>query len=566
MRPAAFLSAQLPVCLMAVLAMAPAWCSGARAQSLPELPGADAPPAADAKPAPAMAETPAAGKPPAKDDAAAAKKQDEPKPFWTTVPPYITPVRSGNMAVPPTGPGYYSFKDVLQHNYREQPPKLPWAPIGVMQNSLFDADFRYLDDPKNTVHDFFDPIKRIHLGNKWLWSLGGEERYQLKNEVANGERLDGRNNPYYSLNRLRLSSDLWYCDELRWYVEFIDAVSSNQALMPLNIDINKGDFLDLFVDVKLAEFKKHPVYVRGGRQELLYGSQRLISPLDWANTRRTFEGAKVFWHGDKFDVDAFWMRPVQILPSRLDTWEVNRQFAGLWTTYRPVDGQWIDAYYLYLDNDLPFPPVPPGGRGGLNVNTVGSRYAGRKDSFLWDFEGMYQFGAVTDNSISAGAATAGVGYWCQRAAWNPTFFIYYDYASGDDDGGRGGTFDQLFPFGHYYFGAADAVGRRNINDLSLHMFVYPTKWIFAGLQGHFFYLDSAKDALYNFQGIPTRKDPTGRAGKHVGEEVDFIINFHLSMHQDVLIGFSQLFPGEFIRNTGSARSPELFYLQYSFRW
>jgi hypothetical protein len=34
----------------------------------------------------------------------------------------------------------------------------------------------------------------------------------------------------------------------------------------------------------------------------------------------------------------------------------------------------------------------------------------------------------------------------------------------------------------------------------------------------------------------------------------------------VLVGFSKLYAGEFIKRTGPGVSPELFYLQYSFRW
>jgi hypothetical protein len=48
--------------------------------------------------------------------------------------------------------------------------------------------------------------------------------------------------------------------------------------------------------VKVATFKEAPAYVRVGRQELLYGSQRLISTLDWANTRRTFQGENLLAH------------------------------------------------------------------------------------------------------------------------------------------------------------------------------------------------------------------------------------------------------------------------------
>ena len=70
---------------------------------------------------------------------------------------------------------------------------------------------------------------------------------------------------------------------------------SARRLTPLPTDVNHTDMLNLFADVKMATIKDGPAYIRVGRQELLYGSQRLISTLDWVNTRRTFQGVKAFW-------------------------------------------------------------------------------------------------------------------------------------------------------------------------------------------------------------------------------------------------------------------------------
>jgi hypothetical protein len=489
------------------------------------------------------------------------------KPFWTTVPHLSPRPRPGNFNIPPAGPGYYSLLDWLRDDYRQGPPKMPWgAPISPCIFPFFDNDFRYLDDPNNTQHDWLDPIKRIHLGDNWLLSLGGEERLRYMNEVSS--RLTGRFNDYL-LERTRLYADLWYRDWFRVYVEFLDAQSFGQELAPLSIDIDRTDLLNAFVDMKLGELKDQPVYVRVGRQELLYGSQRLISPLDWANTQRTFEGAKVFWHSEKLDVDGFWTRPMNVFQNRFDAADANRQFAGFWTTYRPNTSQAIDWYYLYFDADLPLvPKPPPNGRGGQNVNTFGARYVGDYEKrLLWDFEGMWQFGERVNHSISAGAATAGLGWHCVDAPLNPTFWIYYDFASGSDNGvNQGGTFNQLFPFGHYYFGFLDLVARQNIHDLNLHVYAYPTNWIVTGLQNHFFYLDSGRDALYSAGGAVERSSPKGNAGTYVGDEIDFTTNFHLTFHQDILVGYSVLFAGEFIRNTGNPTSPQLFYVQYSYKW
>ena len=53
----------------------------------------------------------------------------------------------------------------------------------------------------------------------------------------------------------------------------------------------------------------------------------------------------------------------------------------------------------------------------------------------------------------------------------------------------------------------------------------------------------------------------------VGQELDLIGNFQLDRHNSVLVGWSKLFSGDFLRQTGpKAVNPEMFYVQYSFRW
>ncbi|GIW82563.1 MAG: hypothetical protein KatS3mg105_4370 [Gemmatales bacterium] len=319
------------------------------------------------------------------------------KPFWATNPP-VTPLPPmGNGIMFPSGPGYYSLRDFLSGQYRANRPKYGYPPISPIPPSFFDADFRYIDDPSDTNYDFFDPIKRMHPNPSWLISTGGDIRIQHKNELSS--RLSGNDN-IYQLFRMRLYGDIWYCDLFRVYAEFINADSGNQDLAPLPIDINRADFLNLFGDLKLWQWRNKPMYFRIGRQELLYGSQRLISPLDWANTRRTFEGIKGFWHGEKFNIDLFWVKPVLVSRNDFDVSDSNQGFAGLWTTYKPRQGHLVDVYYLFLDRARPLPAVPPGGRGGFNVNTVGARYYGRfQNNFLADFEAMYQFGDIANSSI-----------------------------------------------------------------------------------------------------------------------------------------------------------------------
>jgi len=501
-------------------------------------------------------------------------KEDKPKAEecpnpWKTIPPVRLFPKLGDAPVPPKGPGYYSALDWLRDDYREKAPRFPYSPIAAMVPSFFDADFRYLDDPKNEQHHPFDIWHRCHLGCDWLFKTGGEVRWRHMHEV--NSRLTGITNDY-DLLRTRVYGDLWYWDQFRVYVEYLDAHSFNQNLPPLGIDIDRSDLLNLFADVKIAEIDDKPVYVRGGRQEILLGSQRSVSPLDWANTRRTFNGVRAFRQGDKFDLDAFWVQPVVPNASRFDSVDNDQNFAGLWATYRDKPGRFFDLYYLWLDNVTPTAQLGLPGTP-FNVHTLGTRHVGDKDNFLWDVELQFQLGSNGPLDTIAGATTVGGGYHFEDLPLNPTFWVYYDYASGDQNPGAGDnftTFNQLFPFGHYYLGWLDLVGRQNIHDVNAHLLLYPTNWMFLWLQYHHFTLASDRDALYSAGGAALRRDPTGRAGHNVGDELDLILNFHLATNLDVMVGYSHLFAGRFIEETApnaSARqSPELFFVKCSFRW
>ncbi|OWK43129.1 hypothetical protein FRUB_02728 [Fimbriiglobus ruber] len=469
------------------------------------------------------------------------------------VPPVRPLPRPGNFPILPTGPGYYSALDMLTGDYRQAPPKYAYPRISPNIGVYYDADFRYLDDPKNTDTDYADPLKRIRIGDNWLLSTGGELRNRYMSEY--NSRLTANNNNY-DLARARLNADLWYGDSFRVFAEFIGAYSSPQNLAPLPTDINKADFLNLFVDVKIFDLDGKPGYVRVGRQELALGSQRLVSPLDWSNTLRTFQGVRATRTGEDWDADLFWVKPMVLNPNQLDSWDDTQDFAGGYLTYHPTKTSLIDGYYLMLDSRLPTTQLGLT-RGPFTLNTFGSRYAGNQGSFLWDFEGAMQLGTINSTGsrqdVVAGMATAGLGYNFKDVAWNPTLWLYYDYASGGNNGtGTDHTFNQLFPFGHYYLGWTDLVGRQNIQDLNLHLYLYPTPWITLWIQYHHFWLADSTDALYNKSGVAYRRDATGAAGNDVGQEVDFNVNFHLTKHVDIFTGYSYLFGGEFLKKTAGA--------------
>ena len=84
-------------------------------------------------------------------------------------------------SIPPSGPGYYSLSDHITGNKRQGAPVSPYAPYALMTTPAFDMDFRYLEKP-GYEQDFFDPMKRIKLGDDFLLSLGGSFWYRYMRE------------------------------------------------------------------------------------------------------------------------------------------------------------------------------------------------------------------------------------------------------------------------------------------------------------------------------------------------------------------------------------------------
>jgi hypothetical protein len=513
-----------------------------------------------------------------KQDKEREKREPEEKPKelleeWVEQLPYRVLPPLGIWVVEPSGPWFYSLADVFLDRVNFKPPPSPYGRFGLFARPYFDVSLEYLKAKSKATEPIsvFDFMHPLCAGDNWLLSTGGEFRWRYMDQF-NTPLLNNKANTY-DLFRERFYADLWITPAFRIYAEFLSAQTRFQDAPPVPGNQNLTTLLNAFVEAKGGEIAGAPVYARFGRQELLFGSQRLISPLPWINTLRTFDGVRLYRASAKFDFDAFWVQPAfPNSPSATATFlDPNRSFAGAWATYRPNTDTFIDAYYLFLDN-VPTPdhnflgPTPP---SVDTVHTLGSAYRGKKEGFLWDIEQMFQTGQYNNRTILADATTVGGGYHFANVLFHPTLWGYYDYASGSQNptGGRYyTTFNQLFPFSHYYLGWLDLVARQNIQDFNAHLYLYPTKWTRFWLQYHHFELANPHDALYNANGTPIARDPTGTAGSNVGDELEFIVNFHLLSTSDLMMGYSHLFPGLFLLRTGTREPADQVFVQYSLRF
>lgn len=435
-------------------------------------------------------------------------------------------------------------------------------------NLHYDEDWDYLDgEPGSYQPDSFDPIKNIHLGDEWRLSIGGDLRFRLESETNSAFGARRRTQDTFQLYRYLLHFDLKYDDTLRLFLQLGLMHEEDRDFPVRAIDENLGALHQLFLDIKPFGGES-PLTLRVGRQELLYGKQRIISPLDWANTRRRFDAVKLIWEEKNWQLDAFWSRPIPVQRTQFDDWNDRVDFYGAYFTYRGWKQHGLDLFFLGLQDRGD--RVNPNGRmGDVNRFTLGSRFWGK--SGPWDYEALLagQWGHWAGDNIEAWAWLVQGGYTFESVAWQPRIGAGVDWASGDDDPFDGSveTFDQLFPLGHAYLGYSDLFGRQNIQAVNVNVSAWPIpKKVRTYAALHTFWLQSREDALYNVAGIAGRRDPTGSSGRELGHELDLTLLWNLDVHQSVLLGYSHFWADNFIVNSGPDDDPGLFYVQYRYRF
>lgn len=435
-------------------------------------------------------------------------------------------------------------------------------------NLRYDEDFSYLDGEEGSYEkDFWDPIKNIRLNDDWRLSLGGEFRFRLESETNKAFGAANRTNDMFQHYRIFMHADLKYRDDFRLFFQGAMVFDEERDLAPRGIDENKWDVQQLFFDVNVAA-ASCPLTLRVGRQDLQYGKERLVSPLDWASTRRRFDGVKLFARGDTWNVDLWYVKPVVIQRKQRDRFNEHVDFWGAYVTYKGIPRHGLDMYFFAID-DTGNATNPNGKAGDRSIYTLGARFWGKTAGFDYDTELAGQWGRWAGDTVQAWSWSADGGYTFADVAWKPRLGAGFDWASGDEDptDGKVGTFNQLFPLGHAYFGFLDLIGRQNITAVNVNLSAWPIpKKVKARIAYHTFWLDANKDALYNAGGRATRRDVTGNSGTEVGHEIDLTVLWKIDRHSKLLLGYSHFWDSDLIIQTGSSEDPDLFYVQYQYKF
>lgn len=437
-----------------------------------------------------------------------------------------------------------------------KPKKKDKPTCNKSHKGLFYAnDFSYLGNPDYTGQCFGDSFKQLSVGRQGKLDIGGQLRYRYHSEFGMGRQagfsgFQGTQNDF-GLVRARLYANYKMNDRIRLFAEGIYAdIASNDEYLFRPIDVNRGDILNLFADVN---FEKLNTTVRVGRQELLFGDQRLISPLDWANTRRTFEGVRTTTNLGPIKLDTFWTEFVPVSFDEFDEGDSNRLFYGTYATFNGFNNSTVDMYWIGFNNENPGAIT-----NNFHLNTFGGRLFGKtKSNLLYDFEGAFQFGEQNGLGVNHEAYmwTAGLGYKFAKLPWSPVLWGFYDFASGNDAGDADfNRFNQLFPLAHKYLGFIDAVARSNISAPNARLALSPGKKTKVLLWYHYFRADQIDDIIPGVA-VPSNQNFNS---KDFGNELDLFVSHNLTPRTNVGVGYSHFWRGARINGTSDA---DFFYLQ-----
>ena len=419
--------------------------------------------------------------------------------------------------------------------------------------------------------DVFDRVKHIDLsddGDVWV-GFGGrfDTRFEAWDGFGFGATTPG-NQDAFLLTRALAHADLHVGRSLRFFVEGKTAQVLGRDQLPglrRGLDQDSLALQQAFADYYVLSGDENgdgSLRIRAGRQMFLFGTQRFVSPLPWANTLRTWDGISALYRTGPWEVQGFasWFVPVQ----KRDFNDSNEdlELYGVYATRKPGKGE--RGYDVYvLGNTRPNVTVN-GTSGNERRHTLGLRTwgsAGRLGDGALDaeFEGAYQFGEVGDNGVTAWSVTGVLGYRPDEWRWQPRFFVGVDAASGDaQNGGHVQTFHQLFPLGHAYLGLADAFGRQNIFAVQIGSQLKLAKATKLQLVAHTFRAVESADGFYNVGGGRARAGQLG--GRELGHEIDLLVNHKVNRHVSLYGGYSYLFSGSGIGATGPDEDQSFFYL------
>jgi hypothetical protein len=404
--------------------------------------------------------------------------------------------------------------------------------------------------PQQTPAPAAQPVARAPIVNRanealpaWL-RVRGEFRERM--EGFEGLGFTDTRDDLYWLSRFRFNATVTPSKNLSFQAQVQDARVAKKTVGPTGAPFTAPfDLRTGFADIGSATGR---ISLRVGRQELVYGEQRLVGHVGWLNAARTFDAARMTVRTRAFQIDAFAASVVRIMDGVFDRSGAGNRFAGAYlTTARLIPLGTVEPY-VFVKRDVNL-RSELGAVDDLVQATTGIRLAGKLPARLdYGVEMALQRGSLGGDEVRAWA-----GHWQLRESlpgWGAAKMTgEYNFASGDEDPADGvrGTFDQLYPTPHDKYGLADQIGWKNIHHARVGFEVTPLERLPVTTNYHSWWLAEARDGVYTAGSASLARVATGASQRHVGQEVDVQVARALTPQLQVAAGYAHIFTGAFLK-------------------
>jgi hypothetical protein len=431
----------------------------------------------------------------------------------------------------------------------------------------YDEDYTYLRDPSRRA-DSLDLIKFIALtpDKDWYLTLGGEirERYEYFHNNLWGRGPQDDNG--YLLERYMIHADAHFGDHFRFFAQFKSGLEEGRNGGPRPTDRDRFDLNQAFFDVRVPWSETNSLTVRAGRQELAYGSSRLVSAREAPNVRLSFDGLKGILKINHWQIDAFAVKPVRTRTGVFDDDpDPNQNFWGLYavTPVSWLPGGNVDLYYLGLDRKNA--RFDQGAAHELR-HSLGTRIWGRKAGWDYNLEFVYQFGSFGDGDIQAWTAASEVGFTFENILCKPRLALKANVTSGDDNPRDSNlqTFNPLFPRGAY-FGEPALIGPANHVDVHPELDLALSRNVTLALDWDCFWRESTHDGIYGPAVNLIQSGATSNA-RYVGHQAEAMLEWRLERHISLTADYAHFFAGSFLKQTTPGKDVDYFSTWVTFRF
>lgn len=403
-----------------------------------------------------------------------------------------------------------------------------------------------------------DPGAATSTLPSWL-DLGVEarSRTEYRTNIGNLANRDDTIN----WTRLRLNVGVTATPWLRFRFQGQDSRVSGVAPWRNRTNVDYFDVREAYVSLGRSDQSQLHV----GRQELRYGDDRLIGRRNWHNVDPAWDAARLVLRQGDYRFDLFSMAFVEVEEDHFDRLIQGNRLHGFYGQIGSwIPGGQVEPYFFYASQPRVNGVQDRGPDSG--AYTAGFRVAGSATDWLdYDFELTGQRGHARNIELRGWASAESLTFGNDDLPLRSRLLVLHDFASGGDsrDAGRQSTFDPLQHARHKHLGMVDAVGRRNINALTLGWegYLHPS-WRLR--VNHLdFWLASRFDGLYGINGRQAVAAPTdGAASNKIGSEWDVLLRYSTPIEGLSVEGGPGLFyPGGFLeQSVGEFSKTKMVYL------